>query len=260
METFLKNAFKVWYRDFVVWTRYWWTSLVGALGEPVLYFLAMGYGLGSFVKDIEGFPYVQFLAPGLICSSIMHSASFETTYSSYTRMEIQKTYHSIAVTPVNVSEVIAGEILWGATKSLFSGSIMLAAVIVMGILPREHLANLVFLVPLLVVVALLFSALGMLMTSFAKDYDFFTYYFTLGLEPMFLFSGTFFPLTSLPEVVQKAALVLPLASPVMIARSLMLGIAPKGEASVLWGLIWTVFLALFLSTWAIRRMVRRLLV
>lgn len=257
MITFLRNSFKVWYRDFIVWTRYWWTSLIGGLGEPVLYFLAMGYGLGSFIKDIEGFPYIQFLAPGLICSTIMHSASFETTYSSYTRMEIQKTYHSIAVTPVNVSEVIAGEILWGATKSLFSGGIMLAAVLAMGILPREHLANLIYLIPLLVVTGLLFSALGMLMTSFAKDYDFFTYYFTLGLEPMFLFSGTFFPLSSLPEIVQKVALVLPLANPVLIARSLMLGI--KGE-SMLWGVVWTVFLTLVISAWAIRRMVKRLIV
>jgi lipooligosaccharide transport system permease protein len=254
---FIRYAFKVWYRDFLVWTRYWWTSLIGGLGEPVLYFLAMGYGLGSFVKDIQGFPYIQFLAPGLICSTIMHSASFETTYSSYTRMEIQKTYHSIAVTPVNVGEVIAGEILWGATKALLSGGIMLLAVLAMGILPKEHLPNLIFLLPLLVVEAVLFSALGMLMTSFAKDYDFFTYYFTLGLEPMFLFSGTFFPLDSLPPLVQKAALFLPLASPVALARSLVLGVEyPYGA----WGILWTVILMVAISAWSIQRMVRRLMV
>lgn len=257
MVIFIRYAFKVWYRDFLVWTRYWWTSLIGGLGEPVLYFLAMGYGLGSFVQNIQGYPYVQFLAPGLICSTIMHSASFETTYSSYTRMAIQKTYHSIAVTPINVGEVIAGEILWGATKAMLSGTIMLLAVLVMGILPKEHLSNLVFLVPLLVVEAILFSALGMLMTSFANDYDFFTYYFTLGLEPMFLFSGTFFPLTSLPPLVQKAAFILPLVHPVAIARSLVLGI-PYPYA--VWGLIWTIFLAFAVSAWAIRRMVKRLMV
>jgi lipooligosaccharide transport system permease protein len=254
---FIRYAFKVWYRDFLVWTRYWWTSLIGGLGEPVLYFLAMGYGLGSFVKDIHGFPYVQFLAPGLICSSIMHSASFETTYSSYTRMAIQKTYHSIAVTPINVGEVIAGEILWGATKAMLSGLIMLLAVLAMGILPKENLGNLIFLLPLLVVEALLFSALGMLMTSFAKDYDFFTYYFTLGLEPMFLFSGTFFPLDSLPLIVQKAALLLPLASPVALARSLVLGVPyPYGA----WGIAWTLILMIAVSAWSIRRMVKRLMV
>lgn len=257
MMSFIHYALKVWYRDFVVWTRYWWTSVVGGVGEPVLYFLAMGYGLGSFVRDIEGVPYVQFLAPGLICSSIMHSACFETTYSSYTRMEVQKTYHSIAVTPVNVSEVIAGEILWGATKSLFAGTIMLIAVIVLGILPMERLSCLAGLVPLLILIAVLFSALGMLMTSFARDYDFFTYFFTLGLEPMFLFSGTFFPLSSLPVVVQKAAFILPLAHPVAIARSLMLEI-PNPE--IVWGVVWTLFLTAVLSWWAIRRMVKRLVV
>jgi lipooligosaccharide transport system permease protein len=257
MITSIRYSFKVWYRDFIVWTRYWWTSLIGGLGEPVLYFLAMGYGLGSFVKNIEGFPYVQFLAPGLVCSTIMHSASFETTYSSYTRMEVQKTFHSIAVTPINVGEVIAGEILWGATKALLSGGIMLLAVIAMGIFPKEHLPHLVLLAPLLVVEAILFSALGMLMTSFAKDYDFFTYYFTLGLEPMFLFSGTFFPLTSLPVPIQRAALFLPLAPPVAMARSLVLGLPMP---SVAWGLLWTVFLAVGLSAWAIRRMVKRLMV
>ncbi|MBI3540667.1 MAG: ABC transporter permease [Deltaproteobacteria bacterium] len=128
-----RYAFKVWYRDFLVWTRYWWTSLVGGLGEPVLYFLGMGYGLGSFIKNIDGMPYLQFLAPALIASTIMHSASFETTYSSYTRMEIQKTFHSIAVTPVNVSEVVAGEILWGATKSLLSALFVGKASLIHGV-------------------------------------------------------------------------------------------------------------------------------
>ncbi len=254
---FFRYAFKVWYRDFVVWTRYWWTSLIGAMGEPVLYFLAMGYGLGAYVKNIDGYPYIQFLAPGLICSSIMHAASFETTYSSFTRMEIQKTYHSIAVTPVNVGEVIAGEILWGATKSLLSGGIMLIAVIVMGIFPKDHLGNLVFLIPFWMVQAVMFAGLGMLMTSFAKDYDFFTYYFTLGLEPMFLFSGTFFPLPSLPAIVQKVVFFLPLAHPVGISRALVLG---TEYPHLWWGVAWTLFLAVALPAWAIRRMVKRLVV
>lgn len=247
-------AFKVWYRDFVVWTRYWWTSLIGAIGEPVLYFLAIGYGLGSFIPAIEGMPYLQFLAPALICSAVMHSASFETTYSSYTRMEVQKTYHSIAVTPVNLSEVIAGEILWGATKSLFSGGIMFLAVVLLGLVSSW---TALWLLPVLVLEAVLFAALGMLMTSFAKDYDFFTYYITLFLEPMFLFSGTFFPLSSLPEWVQKIAWVLPLTQPVSMARSLFVGV---GSGNFLVSLLWLVFLTVFFGWWSIRRMVKRLAV
>lgn len=247
-------AFKVWYRDFLVWSRYWWTSLLGALGEPVLYFLAMGYGLGSFIPAIEGMPYIRFLAPALIASSIMHSASFETTYSSYTRMAIQKTYHSIAVTPVSVSEVVVGEILWGATKSLLSGGIMFLAVAFLGLIDSW---NALWMVPVFIVEALLFSALGMLMTSYAKDYDFFTYYITLFLEPMFLFSGTFFPLSSLPEAVQKVAWVLPLAHPVAMARALFTGYE---SGNFFLSFAWTLILTATIGVWTVRRMVKRLVV
>ena len=121
----IHGASKVWYRDFVVWTRYWWTSLIGATAEPVLYFLAMGYGLGSFVRDIDGIPYIQFLAPALICSAVMHSASFETTYSSFTRMEIQKTYHSIATTPVNWLASEPTSVAWERRSSSSPKAVML---------------------------------------------------------------------------------------------------------------------------------------
>lgn len=250
----LHYAFKVWYRDFTVWTRYWWTSLIGAIGEPVLYFLAMGYGLGSFIKSIEGMPYIQFLAPALVASAVMHSASFETTYSSYTRMEIQKTYHAIAVTPVNLSEVVMGEILWGATKSLLPGGIMFLAVACLGLI---HSWQALWAVPIFVIEAILFAALGMLMTSFAKDYDFFTYYITLFLEPMFLFSGTFFPLSGLPSWVQKAAWALPLAHPVALGRELFVGYS---SGNWIFSLVYMVVLAVVFCVWSIRRMVRRLAV
>ncbi len=254
LSAFNRYALKVWYRDSLVWSRYWWTSLVGAIGEPVLYFLAIGYGLGSFIESIEGMSYIQFLAPALICSAVMHSASFETTYSSFTRMERQKTFHSIASTPVSIPEVVAGEILWGATKSLLPGSMMFLAVVVLGLVPGW---SALWLIPVLCLTALPFSALGMLATSYAKDYDFFTYYFTLFLEPMFLFSGTFFPLSSLPDPVQKVAWLLPLYHPVALARRFFYG---YGEVSILLSLAWLLILTLLISWWALRKMTKRLTV
>ncbi len=249
-----KHALKVWYRDFLVWMRYWWTSLFGALGEPVLYFVGFGYGLGALIKEVDGVPYMEFLAPALICSAIMHSASFETTYSSYTRMEIQKTFHSIAVTPVSVKEVIVGEILWGATKSLLSGGVMFAAVALMGLV---HSPLALLAIPVLVLTALLFSSLGMLMTSFAKDYDFFTYYITLGLEPMFIFSGTFFPMDGLPPLVQKLTWILPLSHPISITRGLFSGNVIEGIGI---SLLWMATLAFAIFRWSVRRMEKRLIV
>lgn len=247
-------AIKVWYRDFLVWSRYWGISLLGAIGEPVLYFTAIGFGLGAFVEQIEGMSYIQWLGPALICSAVMESASFETTYSSFTRMERQKTYHSIASTPVNLQEVIAGEILWAASKSLLPGGIMFLAVIILGLV-KSWMALLM--IPVLFVEAILFASLGMLATSFAKDYDYFTYYFTLFISPMFLFSGTFFPLTKLPAWVQQVAWLLPLSHPVNIARHLFYG---YGEGNFFLNLLWLVLLAHLISYWAIKRMVKRLVV
>jgi len=249
-----RYAMKVWYRDLLVWTRYWYQSILGMIGEPILYFVAIGYGLGSFIQGIDGVPYVEFLAPALVMSAIMNSASFETTYSSFTRMETQKTYYSIAVTPIHVEEIVAGEILWGATKSLLMGTIMLVAVAALGFVKTPLV---LWALPVMVLNGFLFASLGMLMTSFAKDYDFFTYYFTLALEPMFLFSGTFFPLSNLPYWAQQVAWVFPLTHPVFIIRSLF---QAEVSVSLVYSFAWMLFLSVVIFVWTVKRMVRRLVV
>jgi lipooligosaccharide transport system permease protein len=92
--------------------------------EPLLYLLSLGYGLGAFVSDIGGVPYPEFIAPALLAISIMNAAFFETTYSSYVRMYFQKTFDAMMATPLSIDEVITGEIVWGATKSLIAAAII----------------------------------------------------------------------------------------------------------------------------------------
>lgn len=247
------RAFYVWSRNFTVWQRYWYTTVVGSLGAPALYFVAIGYGLGRFIREVEGMPYVDFLAPALVVTAIMQAASFETTYSSYTRMEVQRTYMAIAVTPVNLQEIIAGEILWAASKAMVPGLIMFAVTIVLGFAKSWQA---LWVLPLMPLVGFLFATIGMLMTSFARDYDFFTYFFTLFIEPMFLFSGTFFPLSALPATLQQVAWVLPLTHPVYLCRAFYQGQIPE---NLLWHVFWLVFLAAILFLWTIKRMVKRLI-
>lgn len=247
------RVFYVWFRNFTVWKQYWYTTVVGSLGQPLLYFVAIGYGLGSFIQQINGMSYVEFLAPAIIASSVMHTSAFETTYSSYTRMEVQRTFHSIAVTPVSLEEVICGEILWAATKAMLPGITIFSAAVLMGY--AESLQCL-WVLPLLPLVGILFSSIGMLMTSFAKDYDFFTYFFTLFLEPMFLFSGTFFPLSKLPVGIQQFAWVLPLTHPVQLFRSFFQGNIPE----MLWlHLAYLLVITGVIFAWALRRLTRRLI-
>ncbi|MCL4558966.1 MAG: ABC transporter permease [Deltaproteobacteria bacterium] len=207
--------YKVWYRNFIVWTKYIKPSLVANLGEPLLYLLLMGYGMGKLVPEIHGIKYIDFLAPGLILSSAMYASSFEATISSYTRMITQKTYDAIMVTPVNLSEIISGEIIWSTTKGLISSVFFIAIMAMFGLIHSW-----LFMVSIVAVImdGLFFSTLSMIFVGFSHSYEFFNYFFTLILTPLFLFSGIFFPIDTLPKLVRDVALYLPLTPMVELAR------------------------------------------
>jgi len=217
----IKMIYKVWYRNFIVWTKYIKPSLVANLGEPLLYLFLMGYGMGKLVPEINGMKYIDFLAPGLIMSSAMYAASFEATISSYTRMITQKTYEAIMVTPVNLSEIVAGEILWGASKGLISSMFFIA---IMAIFHLVH--TWVFCLSVIAVImdGLFFSALSLIFVGFSHSYEFFNYFFTLILTPFFLFSGIFFPIDTLPAWMKPIAIYVPLTPMVDLARKANSGI------------------------------------
>jgi len=125
----------VWRRNALVWRKLWIPSLIGNFGDPFLYLLGIGYGLGAFVGDIDGMPYLAFFASGLVCSSAMNTATFEGLYSAYTRMTLQRTWDGILATPLRVQDIVLGEAIWAGTKSLISASII---VIVAGLLGAVH--------------------------------------------------------------------------------------------------------------------------
>ncbi len=217
----IKMIYTVWFRNFIVWTKYVKPSLVANLGEPLLYLALMGYGMGKLVPQINGMKYIDFLAPGLILSSTMYAASFEATISSYTRMITQKTYDAIMVTPVNLSEIVSGEILWSTTKGLISSIFFIAIMAVFGLIHSW-----LFGISIVAVVmdGLFFSTLSMVFVGFSHSYESFNYFFTLILTPLFLFSGIFFPLDTLPHWVRGIALYLPLTPMVQLARASNSGI------------------------------------
>jgi lipooligosaccharide transport system permease protein len=215
------SALRVWRRNFECWKRYALSFFVVALGEPVFYLLAIGYGLGHFVSDIGGAPYAMFLAPGIIASAAMNSASFETTFGSFTRMTEQNTYSAILATPCSVADIIAGDILWAATKSVVSALFVLVVTGGFGLLPSPLALALV---PLGFLIGIMFGSFGMVVTGKAPSYDFFSYYFTLGISLMFLFSGVFFPLAVLPSWARYVAWVLPLTHAVHVCRALAAGV------------------------------------
>ncbi|MEN3292751.1 MAG: lipooligosaccharide transport system permease protein [Burkholderiales bacterium] len=214
----------IWRRNFLVWKKLAAASVLGNIAEPLITLIAFGYGLGSLLQNIDGIPYIQFLASGSICMSIMMSASFEALYSAFSRMHVQKTWEALLNAPLALDDVVLAEMLWAATKSLFSGIAILAVIFMLGIGLNTHS---LLVLPLLFLIGLAFASLGLVVTALARSYDFFTYYFTLVLTPMIFLSGVYYPTSQLPTWLQRFSDILPLSAAVNLVRPLILGRWPS---------------------------------
>ncbi len=220
MIPFSWRFIRMWQRNRDVFLRLWHAEAPGFVAEPVLVLLAMGLGLGAYVGMVDGRKYIEFIVPGIIASYGMFSASFECTYGSFWRMEERKTYDAIIATPLNIEDVIAGEIFWGATRSFLTGSVILAVAAAFQLVHSPW----ALLIPILSFLGgVLFSSIAILYTSLVPSFYSFNYYFTLFITPMFFFSGVFFPLDSFPEIVQRISLIIPLTPVVQLARALVWG-------------------------------------
>lgn len=210
----------IWQRHMLVWRRLFIPSLIGNFGEPLLYLVALGYGLGSFIGEINGLSYVVFLASGIVCSSAMNTATFEGLYSAYTRMAIQKTWEGMLATPISVDDIVLAEIIWAGSKGFVNA---VAIMIVAAFLGAVADWTALWVLPIVFLTGLCFGAMALAVTALAKSYDFFQYYFTLVIAPMLMLSGVFFPLTEMPEIVAAIAQLLPLTHSLEIIRPLMVG-------------------------------------
>jgi lipooligosaccharide transport system permease protein len=248
-------SLKVWRRNWDVFFKTYQVNFLPPFIEPVLYLLAIGFGLGMFVGEIDGVPYVNFIAPALLAISMMNAAFFECTYSSYVRMYYQKTFEAMIATPLSLDDVVTGELLWGATRSLIYSSVMLLVLIAFGVvdLPLSLL-----IIPFSFMAGLLFACIAMCFTAITPGIDALNYPSFLFITPMFLFSGTFFPLTVLPPAVQVVAVVfLPLTQLVIITRSLTLSsLSPL----ILYSLTWIILVTILFFILSLRLMRRRLIV
>lgn len=217
----------VWRRNWLVWRKLAVPSILGNLADPLIMLFALGYGLGAMLGDIGGTSYFGFLAAGFVASSTMYAATFESLFSAFSRMHVQRTWEAIVNAPMTLEDVLAGEWAWAATKAFAAGACMLLVVTAFG---YAHPAYAVAALPVVVLVGLAFAAVGLAVNALATGYDFFSYYMTLALTPMLMLSGVFFPIDQMPEAVQAAARALPLYHGVAIVRPLLSGALAPGLA------------------------------
>jgi lipooligosaccharide transport system permease protein len=213
----------VWRRNLLVWKKLAVASILGNIADPLLYMLALGYGIGSLVGEIGGMSYVAFIGTGMVCQSAMFTSSFEGMYSAFSRMHVQRTWEAIINAPIALDDVIFAEWIWCATKAVMSTTAILLVIQALGF---GHTWLALWILPLGFLVGLCFGAFGLVMNALAPGYDFFTYFFTLVMTPMLLFSGVYFPVEQMPAWLQAIAGMLPLKHAIDLARPLMLGHVP----------------------------------
>ncbi|MEJ5376917.1 MAG: ABC transporter permease [bacterium] len=252
-----RRFMRVWERNLRVYRRTWAISFIPPVLEPVLYLLAFGVGLSALVGEVHyrgsRLSYVTFIAPSLLSINIMYNSFFENTYASFVRMYYQKTFDAMLATPLSLEEVITGEIVWGATKSVLATVLMLCVVSLFGLI---HYPHGLLILPLALLGGIAFGSMGMLFTSFVPHIEMFNLPIFLLISPMFLFSGTFFPLEVLPQWVRPLAWALPLTHLVEASRSLALG---RLEMELFWHLLYLSLLSSILFPLAISRMRARLI-
>ena len=211
---------RVWQRNRDVHLSTWAVNLLPPLLDPFLYVLAFGLGLGAVVGEVttsQGtMSYVRFVVPGMIGVGVMFQAYFEGTYGSFVRMHYQRTFAAQLATPLSVDDIIVGELAWAATKGLLTGVLMIAALTPFGLLAWP---GALWGVPVAAIAGVLFGALGLMITARTRAVDVLNIPYFLFISPMFLFSGTFFPIEGMPEWARAVALGLPLTHVVAALRA-----------------------------------------
>lgn len=221
------RSLRVWERNRDVYFVTWKTNLFPPLLEPVLYLVAFGAGIGALVKEVpyggEAVGYTTFIAPGLLATQVMFQSFFENTYNTFVRMYYQRTFDAIVTTPLSVEDVMVGELLWGATKGTVGCTLMMLAISFFGLL---HFPHALIIVPFSFIAGLFFAGIALCFTGIVPQIDSFNFPIFLFIMPMFLFSGTFFPLEVLPGWAQTLAMVLPLTHVTRVMREASFGRLP----------------------------------
>lgn len=256
-SNFSLRFLRVWHRNVIVYRRIWKINFLVPLFEPVFYILAFSLGFRQMIGDVSyagmNLSYTEFIAPALVATSVMWYAFFETTYSSFVRMYYQKTFDAILATPLSLEEVIVAEITWSATKATAAAFIMILVLMLFGYIsfPLGFAGVL-----LAFLGGLAFGAIGMYFTGLVPTIDLFNLPTFLFITPMFLFSGTFFPVSGLPGWAQGVSRLFPLFHLVELTRMVSMG---RSETNPFFSIAYLIIFFLVFLVLSLRSMKRRLI-
>ncbi|MEJ2703292.1 MAG: ABC transporter permease [Sedimentisphaerales bacterium] len=212
-----RRLYAVWFRHMRVYTRNLLSNGLPPFLEPLIFLAGIGLGLGKYITEpIGGVRYIAFLGSGLLVTTAMFTSAFECSYGTFLRLEFEKVYDGMLAAPMTVNNLIVGEMLWAGTKGFFFSLAVLCILLPFRIvtLPYGLLAPFVGFLT-----GVMFSTVSLLVTSFVKTINHFSFYFTGFLSPMFFFSGVVFPVKNLPAPIRPLAEIVPLTHSVRLVRA-----------------------------------------
>jgi lipooligosaccharide transport system permease protein len=218
------RAQRIWEKNFIAYRRLWKVVFSGFF-EPVFYLFAVGIGVGALVGDVPGpggvaVPYAAFVAPAMMAASAMNGAVIETTFNIFFKLKFQKVYEGVLTTPMQPSDIAIGEIGWALLRGVVYSTAFVVVMAFMG-MAKSWLA--IFAVPAATLVGFAFGATGLAASTYMRSWQDFDLV-TLVTMPLFLFSGTFYPLDVYPPLIQTVAKISPLYHGTELLRGFTLGI------------------------------------
>jgi lipooligosaccharide transport system permease protein len=217
----MEQAFTVFYRQYLSWRTNWRTFVMMRLIEPTIFFYGIGLGLGHFIPEVNGHPYLSYLLPGSVSLALMFAGLFEGTYNAYSRAYMQRTWFSFLATPTSLAMVMLGEMLWCAVRTLIATTLLIVAGVLLG--AQISLVGTLLALPFMLLTVLSIMSLGYLLMSFANSMNDFDYIWAFLMTPMMVFSGVMIDTAHFPLLIQTISWILPLTHALKVIRPLMLG-------------------------------------
>ncbi len=218
--TFQNGVYFVWKRNWNLFQKSWLINMLWIVFEPTILLLTLGFGVGSFISNIQGLTYMDFVFPSMLCTTAMFVSFFESTYNNFAKLSIQKTYTTLMLAPLEPFQIALAEILWGTTKGTISAAGVAMVAVFFGL---AHSFNILLLLLIAALIAFLFSSFGLIITTMVKNFDQIIYPSSGIVIPLSLLSSTYFPLDSIPGYFKYVAYLSPLTHAVELSRGLIYG-------------------------------------
>jgi lipooligosaccharide transport system permease protein len=202
-------------RDITNFKTFWMSATFSSVVDPTIYLVAFGVGLGALITTVDGIDYVYFLGTGMVATAVLFSSVFSAMYGVFVKHRFQRTYDAILAAPVDVEEIVTAEIAWLGVRAGVYGIAPLLVTMLFGLDPSAGM----LLVPLIgALTGLGFAGLGVFAAAVVPKIDHFSYIQSALITPLFLVSGTFFPVEELPEALQVISNANPLYNCVELVR------------------------------------------